>query len=425
VPTLVLREKATELSVNKQRVEAQLAKSLYEYFNKGEALRNLQTLAGRLLSGMLYGVANAQILFDYAAEEEGGLEVWTKINGKTWQAADAFYKRNGESTLNASEVSDLIRLFGAWVEWDNNPAKVKGRLEAPNVGLARPGLTGNMTSAWGQNLTNSAGTKEAYRTGVPGNKGPWSPQEVESVWSDKKDRFKDVPGARRDRGDGWAIEEYIREYMRNPTGFSGMAGVAANQKGSKRAKGDSNVLKIDRLFGLIVGCDISGTTTDTAFALETQGGDIKGLTAAYYMLPLATIVYQNHHSLIEVALALSLNGILDYHVGWYTTLKPTSIKSTIAALSKEFAGVDSLLDAAERDPRNDFFMCFYSRSGALQGAYVFTLEEARKLKAANVFRGIELLRKAPGMPYAPTDSDLNALIAPAGISFTPLTTGRL
>ncbi len=49
-------------------------------------------------------------------------------------------------------------------------------------------------------------------------------------------------------------------------------------------------------------------------ALETWGHN--NISEAYYLLPIGTIVHNNHHALIEVALALSINGVIDYRIGF-------------------------------------------------------------------------------------------------------------
>jgi hypothetical protein len=102
------------------------------------------------------------------------------------------------------------------------------------------------------------------------------------------------------------------------------------------------VRRLDLVFGLSLGATISGTTTDTIFFINRMslidealkpdgtahnyyftGTGPKGLDPIYYMLPLATIVSEGHHTTIEVALPLALNGIVtDYKIGMYESLMP-------------------------------------------------------------------------------------------------------
>lgn len=138
--------------------------------------------------------------------------------------------------------------------------------------------------------------------------------------------WKQEPGGRY-RG-GWkdGIEEHIKPLL-GPASSPGMA--------SKRSLDGSTVLKVDRLFGLLRGADISGSTSEAASILERWGADV--LHCAYYLLPMATLVYNGHHTLLEVALTLSLNGICDYRIGFYASLlpddAPAELEAIVAALN--------------------------------------------------------------------------------------------
>jgi hypothetical protein len=107
---------------------------------------------------------------------------------------------------------------------------------------------------------------------------------------------------------------------------------------------NSVVRAIDRTFGLPEGADISGTTADSIFGmesilyLEAQGKTIStqkeasklndlGWSQKYpgevILLPLITMVKHGHHALLECALTFMLTGYIDaYHIGKYTSLWP-------------------------------------------------------------------------------------------------------
>ncbi len=91
------------------------------------------------------------------------------------------------------------------------------------------------------------------------------------------------------------------------------------------------------------GGDISGTTTDSIYALDwaslqTQNPKTAALLPILQLLPLVTMVYQGHHSLLECAVPLSLQPVgrlqkiryLDYSIGYYTTLWPLNQRTTDA-----------------------------------------------------------------------------------------------
>ncbi len=393
--TIVSKELTLKYCKEKQVVEAMLAKKIYEHFNKGEARSKLQKLATRCAQNMVYAPEAA---LDAAAQEEGSLGVWAKIQRKDRQGLiDFFGEPNSKvNTLDISDVSDIIRLYGCWVEKGGSVDNLGG-----------PGQDAWDTIGKDKNFTKASSMKDAYRPGVPvGVPKEWTKAEVENVWGDQKPgRFANVAEARRFRGPGQAIEDHIKPFMRNPDAFSGMGGLPSKPAVGKRAANNSNVLKIDRIFGLVVGADISGTTTDTVFALETLGADL--LTATYYMLPLATIVHNNHHALIEVALALSINGVIDYHIGFYSSLLPKSVKT----IPPELVGIRGTLGSAEGSNLNRHFAVFYdTNTGAPQiaGCYLFTEHEV-KGELKQYFKATKLLEKAPNLDNYPTQNSLKAL----------------
>jgi hypothetical protein len=86
---------------------------------------------------------------------------------------------------------------------------------------------------------------------------------------------------------------------------------------------------IDRTFGLRPkGGDVSGTTTDSIYALK-WAGSVSGVSSdtikAIQLLPMITMVPQGHHTMVECAYPLSRHGYIDYHIGYYTTLAPVGI----------------------------------------------------------------------------------------------------
>ena len=140
----------------------------------------------------------------------------------------------------------------------------------------------------------------------------------------------------------------------------------------------SIVKAIDEMFGLYAGADISGTTTDTMFAIdygieklayqqstiahdsneqETQQDMVQTLEREalplLFLLPLATIGGHYHHTLIEIAMPLSLNEIVNYHVGLYTTLWPSRVSEEYKS-SNNTGGAEiwKLMQEYEADPRN-------------------------------------------------------------------------
>lgn len=359
-----LQQKARD----KQIIEAQLAKSIYEVFDKGQALKKLQDMAGVILTRMGRGDPTP---FKDAVNEEANLRVWNKVNKIQFD----FIRMSNvihRVKFDATDCADLIRLAGAWVE---------------SGGLANPAFSGTGDTDWQQNQPMGATVKEAYRSGVGSGSNK---SKVENVWSDGKGRFQNVAGKKRDRGAGWRIEGHVLPYMRDQQGFSGMAGLMVKgAKFSKRLQGNSNILKLDNLFGLLKGCDVSGTTTDTVYALEIFGAEV-GLTAGYYLLPLGTIVHNMHHTLIEVAGALTLTKAIDYHIGFYSSLAPVATRG----LANELSALTGILNDAEMKMSNQnlHFLNYYWND-KLAGAYLMERGDLERFKSSNLSHSTTMMDK--------------------------------
>jgi hypothetical protein len=274
--------------------------------------------------------------------------------------------------LDATDCADVIRLAGAWVE--------------------RGGLQGGARAHMPRG--NDPGTaKEAFRVGG------------KQFWG---------PGARV-REDGWDIEPHLVPFMRDQrAAFTGMAGQRGHhgKKRSKRAAGSSSVLQLDRLYGLVVACDISGTTADCVFALELFGAEY-GLTAAYYMLPLGTIVHNMHHSVLEVALVASLNGEMEYHVGFFETLRPMRA----AAFPPELNGLQQAIDVARAQMQNEELHHLRYYEGHLpKGIFQFRRHELAALRTSPISDAVEMLGRAPCLGGYPQRSDVVRLLQSQGFA---------
>jgi len=195
----------------------------------------------------------------------------------------------------------------------------------------------------------------------------------------------------RDRG-AWTggIEPHLQKLL----GLARVPGISI-----KRSLEGSTVLKVDRLFGLLRGADISGSASEGASILERWGSDL--LHSAYYLLPLATLVYNGHHTVLEVALTLSLNKIIDYHIGFYTSLLPADAPPELDDI------VAALKDAEDRA---DHFVVFFKDSQPAGCLLFDQIWEKSLLRKAEFGRATEMLARAQTLPSFPSQSDLVRLI---------------
>jgi len=138
--------------------------------------------------------------------------------------------------------------------------------------------------------------------------------------------------------------------------------------------------RIDEVFGLMRGATISGTTTDNIYMLEKFATSLND--PIYYLLPIATIVGYGHHTMLEVATPLTLNGVISYSINLYTTLFPD--RSTIprgANTAEDAAAIKIKSVLAYHESCNPLLMCYY-KGGCLAGSFEF--EDKIKWKKAMV-----------------------------------------
>jgi hypothetical protein len=159
--------------------------------------------------------------------------------------------------------------------------------------------------------------------------------------------------------DGKLMQLIDRAYLITPGVVPGLARF--------RLGGESSLKQVDKMFGLRKGGDISGTTADTIFAIEAllenfrvveirpgrgpesqvpgeaaviqlmkQAGylntniksivsfmdDVQKIREILCLLPVASMGYQGHHTILECAVTLTMNDYTDYQLGLYTTLLP-------------------------------------------------------------------------------------------------------
>jgi hypothetical protein len=197
--------------------------------------------------------------------------------------------------------------------------------------------------------------------------------------------------------------------------------------------------------------DISGTTADTVFGMEVlwhhfhagtfkSGGewtekkiaawleDALRMKEVLYLLPLVTMTYQAHHSLLECAFTLSLNDYIDYSVGVYSTLRPQywkdheyetqkiirakkvdiglpekekKIAKWAAPKTAEFKDavkeLEKILKKQETNKENRLLLCYFeSKKAEPEGVYVFNKDNKIEKQVFNKCANIKLNMKTIG-----------------------------
>ena len=313
----------------KQALETELAWELLEVFNSSPLITGLRELAKAAVDEMngLYHAKDPprRRAFDDAWNKEKDLYYVVKERGGTWEGIVEAAKKDG---LLAQHCGELIRLYGEVVE----AGKKNGLSDYQNLDAQRLSYQKDteqkfhwVKTAGGGRQRDKAGTGHAAYA-----------QQQGYVW-----------GFLESMGGGIKVWEL---------------------------KDTSTIYKIDKVFGLVAAADISGTTTDCVFFLErfNQGG----LDPMFYLLPAANIVAGAHHSLLEVAAALTLNKCCSYSIGLYSTLFPTDSRVNDAGSR----GLKKALEMAESDPRNRLMLIYYNESGQIAGCRLFEDQDKDKFR---------------------------------------------
>jgi len=354
--------------------ETMMCRSMYNVFNS-------PPLIGRLREFIALAIEQVCVL---ACADGGRSELlWTnaiRAGGRNL----AVWRHSGQGRLNnvrslvrvldrsddwtAADCSDLIRLFGELVE---NPV-------LQNHGLTDKGVERfKDQQRFGPGFLTRGPGKQRAREG-----GGYYPT------GSNQSRLPHIVQAHRS----------VLDFKRQP-GFSGIENVSLMDC--------STVKKIDSTYGLAEGCDISGTTADSIFFMKHVQDFIRGLPQsvpddllpALQLLPMATMASQGHHTVLECALTLTLNRIVQYRVGFYSTLRPTA-----GALPAALAGV---LDVAERNDRNKHILCYWE-GNRLQGVYYDRPGEINLLRQASLAHGA-FRWQFHQLPLKPTAAELFGL----------------
>lgn len=367
---------------DKQFNEQSMLKRLNELFGNAVSLGKMRVVVLTPLRQMLAEMRSQSFgsWAQRAMMAENNLAVWQTLPNPTPVLdvrLERMIRRLEAGQGDANDLSELIRVIGAWLE---------------------------MGGGFG-----SVGINKAYRVGVehipqsaPHGQGLALKQQQaidEQVWAKnvrEREAIKTGPDKKQHE-----IEPHLKPVWVAPKSdkLSGMQ--------MFRVKGKDLCLRIDNLFGLLKGATISGTTTDTALVLEAYGAAL-GLHAGYYLFPVATIAASLHHTLLEAGLALTLvEAISTYRPGFYTSLIPKG------GLPAELAEAGEILRGAEDAPRNRHFILWYQ--GTVPAGCILMERPAEIEAFKDLADGRKLLanvRQLPEYPNRQQVLDFVGMMAP-------------
>lgn len=316
----------------KKTIEQYLVLEILDQFNSGTLIRELRGMAEDALEQI--SKAPRRVVRE-AYKEEKFLAVWKRLG-------DISNVHRQVNRMTASEVSDIIRFFGTVIEkggayWKKNKIHYK---IGPNT------------------FSEEDEKKKKYRVGS--EEGTFNP-----------DLYR-----LRSKG----IKNYNPDWMEN------LVGSSQNNRGIviKRALDKGVLGKIENTFGLWKGAAISGTTADTVYFIDRFG---KGLDPLLNLLPVATLTYNYHHALVEIAMVLTNNARMNYSIGSYTTLLPH--KSSHQATGS----IKGILKRFEDRIDNKLMLIFYAGTRRIDGCLLFDKYEEKRIYKKFATANMDLWRK--------------------------------
>jgi hypothetical protein len=359
----------------KQELEVRLVWDLLETFNKNPFIDTLRGMACAALDEMRALKKNS------AAGSAAVTQAWQaeKNTLTLCQKYPRGVNHVPENTIDAQECSDVIRLYGTFIEqagYLNVKIRAGNHQDYAYQNHQKDGLRKGGAQTWNK-LTDSG--LQNYASG----RHRWKAESPTG-----KQAVQQVPRLGRS---GQGGPSQVHSFLKSQKGGISIFILADT----------SIVNKINRAYGLVQGADISGTTTDSIYFIKRFGGD--GLDPAYQLLPLATIVAGGHHSLLEVALSLSLNSVVDYKIGFYTSLLPDNAKVGRGEIR-------AALSTAERSPMNRHMLVYYDAPGRIGGCFQFFEGRDLFFRFRNLSNARETHRRFATIPTWMDEADIRNFI---------------
>lgn len=404
--------------IRTQRLERDLkvAGDLWDLFEKEQRVGMMQcirTLVGHGLD-YLYELKwkDKEQMEAFLDKECGGLDLW---EGKH-QTFDRFIKlrERGSSWWDIGKCGGFFRMYGTFFEFFSDPKYAEAGLKK----IYDEGVDSfkKHTMPKGNGFAFPFGK---YKSGAEKGK---MPQEVEKY-------RKENPRARDMHKQPTKVPKAVEGLVRRDYGED--PGITLF-----KLLEWSTIKKIDFLYGLPEGADISGTTCDHLFgiyhtiylmesgrsaprSIKFTGGsrpadleEIHKRKPLIILLPLAQMVREYHHALLETAAALSLNDFIDYKIGFYSSLLAKDYTHSYDKMGKKQIKVvpwrpmgmpiaDTVRKLFEdADKETTQMVCYSTQNGAAGYAMDKTKQdEVRKFEAFSRL-GVETYQKFYELPKA-------------------------
>ena len=369
----VRRIDVQQLKNQRYQLEQMLAIELVAIFDRDESLIGPIRQMVKYALHQLKQMPEAPLMAAIGAEDK--LTIWKNRGLSMRKIVDQV------DGLSAAECSDIIRIYGAAVEE-----------------LAKAGGGGAQLDT----------LKKQYRPALMKDF-----QDKDMLWDTSRYR---VRGKEQTQ-----IPEWHHHWQED----SYVHGIDFKQAGRSIEPGSSilswsTVRKIDNAFGLPVGADISGTTADSLFFTERFARRCKiRYDPIYQLLPMATLVSARHHALLEVALTMTLNKVIAYGIGFYSSLYPAG---DIENLYQHPARgkIKSMLCKYEKHDFNNHMLVYFDpeKRGMeeIQGGYLFDNEGERTQFKELATTGKEFMWRFVTFPPEPTKVRIKRMMGHYGLT---------
>jgi len=414
----------TQIINNKHECEKEMAEAILQAFDNSKDKDVLGVLRGIVANSIddIKDIIAAKGEAAFTAAYGKDASNYGFVSGKGLANSEKFLSFVGNTSnvfesMNTDECGCMIRFYGEVIEAGN---KIGGADESKAIKAKLKALEDHKASYQLSSEANKPEWKKSSQeTGKEVPKSDAALRNRVSA-SPKPLKWEKAPTEHPSQADQAAIEKFearqkeVQAYRLKRSKVERQLAAAGGGIGVWVQEDEDLLARMNKVFGLIHGATISGTTTDTIFFLNRMtlvdkymgvrlpdelgqptpdwlesyyGGwdwstykktHIKkvvapqGLDPLYYLIPIGTIVGKGHHSVLEVAIPLTQNKKMNYIIGKYTRL----LLDREGRENSDAADIVSVLKRYENDDRNKRVLIYYTAQKEIEGYVLFDKAEA-------------------------------------------------
>jgi hypothetical protein len=351
-------------TIDRAVLEVEMCRELYGIYNSHPIIGEIREIIATAFESLV-----AHVILPGKYTQKGGAADEAIKEGKILQV----FAKHGGGPPTGSDLGDKCRaIVNAWQQWDATDCSDLSRL----IGSVLEKAKGTPGEDWGDFSSQYTKYKpdQFYKND---SKAPGRSRTVK-----ESDVSFTVPHSKGGRDAGLNARVMIRDSKTSQVLDSGISPF--------RLMPHSTVRKIDIAFGLPEGADISGTTSDSIIVNQLVARFAKATSALpspplpstsklLQLLPMVTMISHGHHTLLESALTLTLFGVCEYQIGFYTSLfTGATVDAPKYDANNEILKV---LKKYENDKRNQHILCWHDGpTGKYAAMHYDTPEDVKKYR---------------------------------------------